>query len=187
MQHLGTQEIETGRLLLCEFDKADFHEVFANWAGDRQTTEFLTWQAHENETVTRRFLAEVAKKYWRDDYYHWKIMFGGEIVGSIEVTDADDRSGHCELGWVIGPAWRGRGFMTEAASAVCAFLLGQVGYNRVEAYASVENPASTRVMEKIGMQKEGVLRRYFRLNDGRLTDIAIYSMLRTDFLKEFQK
>ena len=121
MQHLGTQELETERLLLCEFDKADFHEVFASWAGDRETTKFLTWQAHADETDTKRFLAEVTKNYWRDDYYHWKIMFGGEIVGSIEVTGADERSGHCELGWVIGKAWRGRGFMPEAASAVCAF------------------------------------------------------------------
>ena len=112
-------------------------------------------------------------------------MFGGEIVGSIEVTGADERSGHCELGWVIGKAWRGRSFMPEAASAVCAFLLEQVGYNRVEAYASVENASSTRVMEKIGMQKEGVLRSYFRLNSGKMTDIAIYSMLRADFLNEF--
>lgn len=185
MQHLGTQELETERLLLCEFDKADFHEVFANWAGDRETTKFLTWQAHADEADTKRFLAEVTKNYWRDDYYHWKIMFGGEIVGSIEVTGADERSGHCELGWVIGKAWRGRGFMPEAASAVCAFLLEQVGYNRVEAYASVENTSSTRVMEKIGMQKEGVLRSYFRLNSGKMTDIAIYSMLRADFLNEF--
>ena len=136
MQHLGTQELETERLLLCEFDKADFHEVFANWAGDRETTKFLTWQAHADETDTKRFLAEVTKNYWRDDYYHWKIMFGGEIVGSIEVTGADERSGHCELGWVIGKAWRGRGFMPEAASAVCAFLLEQVGYNPSEVFST---------------------------------------------------
>lgn len=187
MEHLGTQEIETKRLLLCEFDKADYHEVFENWAGDLETTKFLTWQAHATEADTRRYLAEVNKRYWRDDYYHWKIMHGADIVGCIEVTDADERSGHCELGWVTAKAWRGQGFMTEAATAVCRFLLGQVGYNRVEAYASVENPASTRVMEKIGMKKEGVLRSYFRLNSGKMTDIAIYSMLRADFLHEFQK
>jgi RimJ/RimL family protein N-acetyltransferase len=70
-------------------------------------------------------------------------------------------SGHrAELGYVLARDWWGRGFMTEAARAAVEWALGQPGIVRVWAVTDVDNHGSARVLEKIGMQREGLLRRW---------------------------
>ena len=69
--------------------------------------------------------------------------------------------GHkAELGYVLARAYWNTGYMTEAARAVVKWALEQKGIYRVWAVCDVENQPSARVMEKIGMQREGVLRRW---------------------------
>lgn len=70
-------------------------------------------------------------------------------------------SGHrAELGYVLARDCWGRGVMTEAAQAVVTWALAQPGIYRVWAVTDVDNHGSARVLEKIGMQREGLLRRW---------------------------
>ena len=81
-----------------------------------------------------------------------------------------------ELGyWIAVPAW-GRGYATEAACAVCDFGFGALGLHRIQARHLVRNPASGRVMQKLGMQREGVLRGAVRKWD-QFEDLALYAVL----------
>lgn len=63
--------------------------------------------------------------------------------------------------------------------AVMNFLFDRVGVNRIEAGHDVRNPNSGKVMEKVGMRKEGVLRQAGRNNQG-LFDLVFYAMLKQD-------
>ena len=67
--------------------------------------------------------------------------------------------------------------MTEALRAVIKFGFEEMNLNRIEAQHETTNPASGRVMEKVGMKKEGVLRQRL-LNKGKFVDVALYSVLR---------
>ena len=60
------------------------------------------------------------------------------------------------------------------------FLLGEVGFHRVQAKCAAENAASLRVMEKLGMRREGVLREFFRDRDGRYRDVVICARVREE-------
>ena len=60
--------------------------------------------------------------------------------------------------YAVGKAWWGKGIATEALKAVMAFLFERVGANRIEAGHDVNNPGSGRVMQKAGMQQEGIHR-----------------------------
>lgn len=69
--------------------------------------------------------------------------------------------------------------MTEALKEVIRYLFEEIQVNRIEAGYDVKNPASGRVLEKVGMQKEGVLRKAGRNNQG-LFDLAFCAMLKGD-------
>jgi ribosomal-protein-alanine N-acetyltransferase len=70
--------------------------------------------------------------------------------------------------------------MPEAVRAVLAHAFDDLGLHRIEAYCKVENAASARVMEKVGMAFEGVLRAYV-WKDGRPRDVKMYSILAPDW------
>jgi ribosomal-protein-alanine N-acetyltransferase len=81
-----------------------------------------------------------------------------------------------ELGYWIGKPYWGRGYATEAAAAVLDFAFGPLALHRVEATHFTRNPASGRVMEKLGMRLEGVFRDAHR-KWGRYEDIAQRAIL----------
>jgi len=84
-----------------------------------------------------------------------------------------------ELGYWIGRPWWGNGFATEAARAVVGQAFAGLGLARVFAHHFVSNPASGRVMQKIGMRQEGVLRRHV-IKWGRCEDLVVYGILPDD-------
>ena len=97
---------------------------------------------------------------------------------SLQLAAAHQRG---ELGyWIARPYW-GQGLATEAATAVLQFAFGALALNRVHASHFTRNPASGRVLQKLGMTLEGVHRGHF-LKNGRFEDIAQYAILRSDWL-----
>ena len=77
--------------------------------------------------------------------------------------------------------WNG-GYMTEALQRVIAYTFDAMDINRIEAQHELTNPSSGRVMEKCGMQKEGVLRQRL-YNKGRYVDVALYAIIKEDYEK----
>ncbi len=90
----------------------------------------------------------------------------------------DDR--RAEIGYALAHAEWGRGYAPEAAREVLRCAFDTLSFNRVEAYCVPENVASIRVLEKIGMWREGVLREYVAIG-GQLRDRAVYALLRRDW------
>ena len=85
-----------------------------------------------------------------------------------------------ELGYWIGIPFWGHGYATEAARAVLEYGFGPLGLNRIEAHYLAQNPASGKVMEKLGMQREGVLRQYV-VKWGVADDIVMYGILSSEY------
>ncbi len=101
------------------------------------------------------------------------------LVGAIglRIEAAHQRA---ELGYWIGVPYWNRGYATEAAGAVLEFAFGELGLHRVHASYLTANPASGRVMEKVGMKREG-LRRDHILKWDEYHDLTICGLLREDF------
>ena len=183
MQNKGTKTIETHRLILRPFRVEDAPAMFRNWAHDATVTEFLTWPPHVSEQATAELLAKWEKQTAEDpSYYTWAIELKslGEPIGSISAMHVNESVESAEIGWCIGRPWWGQGIMPEAGAAVFAYLFDEVGINRICARHDVRNPKSGRVMQKLGMTFEGVLRQAGRSNAG-LLDEAVYSILRSEY------
>jgi ribosomal-protein-alanine N-acetyltransferase len=100
------------------------------------------------------------------------------VVGAVTLRiEAPDHRG--ELGYWIGLPFWNRGYATEAAGAVLAYGFTELGLHRIQARHLTRNPASGRVMTKLGMRPEGVQRHYFVVR-GKPEDVALYASLSTD-------
>ncbi|MET0838545.1 MAG: GNAT family N-acetyltransferase [Marmoricola sp.] len=114
----------------------------------------------------------------RFDGHHrmgWAILDGDEFVG-YAVTGPIDREGlEVELGYAVSPWARGRGAATETLRQLTEWALDE-GMLRVTALISVDNPASSRVAEKVGYTFEGVLRSVHQRDDQR-GDMQSWSIL----------
>lgn len=104
---------------------------------------------------------------------------GPTLVGSIGLKDIDREHSQAELGYWVGVAWWGRGIATEAAGAVVNYAFDCLELNRVSAHSMMRNSASVSVLERLGMQREGVLRQRV-LKEGRFEDVVLYGILRSD-------
>ena len=98
-----------------------------------------------------------------------------EVVGAIGLRIANANR-HAEVGYWVGKEWWGNGFASEAGTELVRFAFEVLGLHRVMARHFASNPASGRVMQKIGMKQEGTLRQHF-LKWGRFEDIVFYGIL----------
>lgn len=181
MKHLGTQIIETSRLILRPFTMEDAQAMYHNWASDPEVTKYLMWPTHESVEVSCQVLTDWVSHYPEEHYYQWAIVPKefGEPIGSIAVVHFHDRIGKAEVGYCIGKAWWHQGIMAEALESVIQFLFEEVGFNRVEACHDPNNPNSGKVMAKCGMRFEGTQRQASFNNQG-ICDLSWYGILASD-------
>jgi len=104
----------------------------------------------------------------------------GSIVGGVGLSSISTEHHRAELGYWTASRFRNQGFCTEAARAVLAFAFGVLKLQRVYATHFPRNPASGRVMRKLGMKREGRLRRH-ALRRGRYEDLETYGILAAEF------
>ncbi len=151
--------IETERLILRPPTLADAPAIYEAYAQDPEVTRYLIWRPHKSLAETEGFLRELLARRQTGADFTWVITRreDARLIGMIKPHPADYRVG---LGYVLARAYWGQGYMTEAVRAVMEWALAQPNVFRVWAVCDVDNLASARVMEKAGMEREGVLRRW---------------------------
>lgn len=151
--------IETARLILRKPVAADTARIYEAYARDAEVTRYLTWRPHRTLADGEEPAAQRLAAWETGRYFSWVITLkeGGELIGMISARPEDWR---VDLGYVLARAYWGRGYMTEAVRAVTDWALGEPEVFRVWAVCDVENPASARVLEKAGLRREGILRRW---------------------------
>jgi len=186
LKHSGTQTLSTERLTLRAFCETDAEPMFRNWAADPVVTRFLTWDVHPNLEASKEILEIWKHQYEKPQTYNWAIIddVSEEAIGGISVVGIDQDHESCEIGYCISTKFWNLGIMTEAFSAIMAYLFEDVGFNRIIARHDPENPASGRVMQKCGMQLEGISREVKKRSDGTFYDLATYAILKKEYLKQ---
>ena len=182
LTHKGTLTLQTPRLILRKAVREDAQAMFRNWASDPEVTKYLTWPTHKNQETSRAVLDMWVRGYEKPDQYQWMIVLKeiGEPIGTIGSVQHRDDIGEFEIGYCIGKRWWHQGIMSEALTAVMAFLFGEVGANRIEAKHDTRNPHSGGVMRKCGMQYEGTSPSSDRNNQG-ICDIVTYGILHSNY------
>ena len=154
MKAIVTKMLQTERLTLRRFVESDAEAMFQNWASSAENLTYVSWDPHPDVEVTRNSIRNWVASYTNPNYYKWAICLKEnpeQVIGDISIVAMDEIDSSCEVGYILGKNYWGRGMMTEAMTAVLDFCFTQAGFQKVRArYASL-NPASGRVMEKAGM------------------------------------
>lgn len=148
---------ETHHLLLRPIGLADARPIFDGYAQDPEVSRYLTWRPHTSVGQTEAYVrACLAATTYRT--YALVRRRDGEVIGSFDLRQSSPtRLGY---GYVLARAFWGHGFMTEALIGVVGWALRQPSVWRIGDVCDLENLASARVMEKAGLEREGVLRRW---------------------------
>ncbi|MCL2813954.1 MAG: GNAT family N-acetyltransferase [Oscillospiraceae bacterium] len=187
LTHRGTREIETRRLLLRRFNMGDANEIFREWANYDNVVKYLTWQKHSTISETKTCLLDIIGGYSRPDTYVWGIEHKTEgfLIGSIS-AEIIERAKTAELGFCLGERFWNQGYATEALRAVSDYMFLDVNINRLEAYHSVRNPASGKVLQKAGFAKEGHMKQKYITGDKIYQDSDFYGLVKDDFNSRYE-
>ena len=176
--------LETPRLLLRPFALSDAQSVQA-LAGDAAIADTTLRIPHPYEDgMAEEWIGTHERLFESGEQANFAITrkTNRELVGAIGLV-IEGGADRAELGyWVGKPGW-GQGYCSEAGRAVLAFGFETLHLQRIHACFFPRNPASGRVLEKLGMIREGVLRRHVKKN-GLYEDIVVCGILREEWFKE---
>ena len=153
-----TPILETKRILLRPANMSDAEAIYQNWASDPAVSKYVDWDVHRSIEETKAWLATVEADISGEDRYEWLFVcketnepfgFGGVFK--------NDTYNMFELGYSLMQKSWGRGLAAEAARRMLDFAIHEIGASRFFAYHAEENPASGRVLEKLGFvyKKDG--------------------------------
>lgn len=175
-------EIETSRLRLRSFQEADL-PTFLAYRNDPEIARYQSWDT-TSEAEARVMLAEVARTPPGTPGEGVQLALAlkstGELIGDIFflIWATDPQQG--EIGYTLKRAAHRQGYATEAVGAFLDYAFGTFHLHRITAVVDVENGPSIRLLERLGMRREG----HFRENvwfKGRWADEYLYAILRSEW------
>lgn len=172
----------TQRLVLRPFQDADVSllTLLANDERIARTTLLIPYPY--TEETAREWIASHRGTFERGESVVFAVTIREkeELIGAVGLSIIQEHK-RGELGYWLGASYWDQGFCTEAAQAVVAYGFEELNLNRIHANHFATNPASGRVMMKIGMTREGVLRSHLE-KWGEYKDMVCYGILRSEYV-----
>jgi RimJ/RimL family protein N-acetyltransferase len=148
---------DTPRLHLRPLALSDAEAIFTTYARDPEVSRFLTWKPHQRRADTEAYV----RAFVNADTFRTYVLTEKQtqtLCGAFDLRRAGPtRYG---FGYLLARPYWGRGLMTEVLTEVTDWALRQDGIWRIGDVCDIDNLASARVMEKAGLKREGVLRRW---------------------------
>lgn len=169
--------LRTARLLLRPFELTDVDDVWA-YASDPEVARYRPLP----DPYTRDHAAEFVDRQMRTDWSttpEFAVVYRRRVIGGVSLHVNPEHE-TAELGYLLGRRWWGQGLATEAAGAVVNWGFQSFQLHKVYARAHVDNRPSWRVMERLGMTREGVLRGHWKMRDEHV-DLVYYAVFRDEW------
>ena len=151
INHLGTVEIATNRLILRKHEITDADDMFKNWVADPEVSRYWGWKPHTDIEETKALLVKWIKEYENLDTYHWIIIFKSIIqaVGYIYLNDFDNTSDSASVRFALSRKYWNMGLTTEACKGVFNFAFTKLLCKEINSYHHIDNIASGEAMKKV--------------------------------------
>ena len=171
--------IETDRIVLRHISQKDACDMF-EYASLDEVCEFLLWSPHINLATTEGYIQFLEKRYLRGLYGDWAVALKdtGKMIGTCGYANIDLRNRSCEIGYVLSPFYRGRGYMSEAMNEILKFTFNVLQLESAWLRIIDENTASKRLAERFGFS----FRYYTNMEIKEITrKIAHYSLNKDEY------
>lgn len=174
--------LTTPRLSLREFTADDWPAVLA-YQSDPRYLRYYEWTNRTPDDV-RQFVAMFLDQQQERPRLRYQLAVTlratGELIGNCAIRQASVGALDAELGYEIAPDHWGHGYATEAAAAMLGFAFDDLRLHRVAAWCVADNAGSIRVLEKLGLRREGHLRQTDYYKD-RWWDTLVWAILRPEW------
>jgi len=173
--------LTTERLLLRRLAEADLDDLFA-YTSDPEVARYIRRPLHHSRAETQEYLNTFLDAYRRGEIAPWGVEHkrDGKVIGTCGFVYWSVEHARSEVYYALSRNYWGQGYMPEAVRSVMGFGFHTMQLNRIDGTCWVENTASARVLEKVGMRFEGTLRQFVYVK-GAFRDIRWYSILRDDY------
>lgn len=174
-------ELESARLLYKKIVPENAQDMYEYSRLD-EVTRYLLWTPHASITQTQHYIKLLQKKYANGSFWDFGLTYkdDGRFIGTCGITSFDEMTNSIEIGYVLSPAYWGKGLATEAAETVMNYCFECFGVDKICAKFMEGNDASMRVMTKLGMTLEGIYKRSMYVK-GDYKTIHVYEVTRSRF------
>lgn len=182
LTHIGTDTIETKRLILRKFKISDDEAMLKYWIADEKIQSLYSEPVYTTKAEVDELLEKYINSYQKNDYYRWAIIEknSDECIGQIAYFLVDSKNNFAEIEYCIGSDFQCKGYATEATKAVIQYGFDKINLHKVQICTKTINKPSKRVIEKCGFTYEGTLRDYFYM-EGEYVGRLYFSMLKSEF------
>jgi ribosomal-protein-alanine N-acetyltransferase len=172
------QPIETQRLIIRQFDLQDWEAVHS-YTGDATVMTYIE-EGQMSETQTKQYVEKNSSD--QAEAFPVLLKSQNQLIGHMIFHPWFVHLTY-EIGWVFHPIYQGKGYATEAAKALLRYCFENLHAHRIIATCQPENPASYRVMEKIGMNREGHFRKCNYRGKNIRWDEYFYAILDEEWIR----
>ncbi|MFC4560158.1 GNAT family N-acetyltransferase [Virgibacillus kekensis] len=175
------KEMETERLWLVKITDEHTQRYFDIMSND-DVTRYYGMNSLESIEEAERLIKSFRVTFENRRGARWGLVWKdtGEFIGTVGLNNLNLRSKKAEVGFELHPDYWQKGITTEAVKAVLRYAFEELNLYRMGAVTFPQNKASITLLERIGFQKEGLLRGYLYQND-RSHDVLIFSLLSTEY------
>lgn len=152
-------EYATERLIIREPIQSDAKDIFKKYTQDPDVTKYLTWVPHKTFNETQKWIDFCIQNATTEKCITRVIVYK-ESNQAIGMFDFQLHDFHTHFGYVLAKKYWNKGLMTEAMQQAVEYYHQLPEIYRIWAVHDIENPASGRVMTKLGLKYEGTLKRY---------------------------
>lgn len=184
-KHIGTQSIETERLILRKFENGDAEDMFNNWASNPKVQLEYGEPVYLSKEQVKELLDKWLVKYSDNDFYRWAIILkeSNVNIGQIAFCRVYEDVATAEIEYCIGESYWGKRYALEALNAVLEYMLLNSDFEKLEAFHREANSKSGKVLEKTLMKRVPTVRR-FELSGENPEGEICYAITCYDITKE---
>jgi ribosomal-protein-alanine N-acetyltransferase len=171
----------TERLCLRKMKIEDNQPMFA-YASHPEVSRFTTWETHQSIEDTNQFICLLLRQYEAGEPSNWGVTLreNEQLIGTCGFMYWDQVQRLAEIGYALAKDFWGRGLMVEAVRKIIEFAFERMAVERVIARCHIDNVASERVMQKVGMTFEKLLRQNIQIN-GEYVDVKQYAITKEKY------
>lgn len=175
--------LETERLIIRAFTNDDAEAVLS-FRSNPEAMRFVPRPLQRNTDDALEMIGMINHNIAANESIGWgvELKSSGKIIGSVSFHRIEKEHHRGEIGYMLHPDYWGKGLVTEAARAIVDYGFRELNFHSIEAIIDPDNRASENVLNKLNFVKEAHFKENF-VQNGRFTDTAIYSLLKSDYLK----
>lgn len=170
--------LETERLVLREIKNEDADAIFSCFSNE-QVMKYYGSDAFQTIEQAKDLIELFAKNYLEKRTIRWgiEVKDSNELIGTIGYHAWASKHRKAEIGYEIHPTYWRKGYVSEAIQKIIEYGFKEMDLTRIGAIIYLENDGSYKLLEKLGFQREGVLRKNMYQN-GEPYDTYIYSLIK---------